>query len=829
MKLFDKLYFAVTSHMAIQYFAVIVGLSIIITGLILGGPGLANEIASILGCIVILLGLLGIGQPKEGIKPIDEILRQLRSEVEIRLRQEVKNRQLLDKKFIALPVTGGVQDTENENVAKTLNGDASWSTEELQQICKCWFDSTPNQRLIICGDGGTGKTTIAILFALLIAQESQVLTPLPINLTSWQPDREGFNTWMERQIVRNYEACRFLRARKGLTRTEQLIYSGKLLLVIDGVDELAKASQSSALKEICESIPATMPFILLTRKIPSLRSSRLLNASMITIERLPAQRVADFLQANTPASAAPIISELRQKAGPLSSALDLPLFSDLARSAINEDRLNPKDLVVLNKAEEVRTMLIQSKIDSALRGSPVGQRRAIAYIGFLAKEMTTRGTHVFPWWRLADLINVKILITIVCLSIVPAYQLALHMPVGLTRGLAIGLVVGLGFGVLRGRIVRVRDLLSGGVCLTVSVLVIGWPEPHSPPQAIADATELTTAILTSLYYRQPLVTRGAAATAAPTSTMRIMRLTKVLRTGYTSHPLRWYEVVGLTLGIAIITSIFTTSISLMLDFKDPDRGPVSITIAALFGTGIATIAARLLIVSPDRPEPSSATLSLAKREGGISQYMQAGLISAVAIGVGGGLGGGMRFGISYGLMLVSVFGIVVGIPAGIVGGTIRWLSAPIKDASKWRPYSTLKTDRTIAIGCIVGITTAASIGISILIGPLAPIAEAIDHQSASFQISPSDSILFGLTMGIIAACFNTAWPTYLIANCWLAGRKKIPWRLITFLDHLHDEEILRREGPYYLFRHNEFQEYLARPERSILDPERPRTLDLYII
>jgi hypothetical protein len=397
----------------------------------------------------------------------------------------------------------------------------------------------------------------------------------------------------------------------------------------------------------------------------------------------------------------------------------------------------------------------------------------------------------------------------VCLSVIPAYQLALQMPVGLTRGLAIGLVVGVGFGVLRGRTVRVGDLLPGALCIGTSVLVIGWYQTHHFAQAVADATELTTAIVTSLYYRQPLATLGTPDGVTASFAHQMRQLGRIARTGHTSRPLRWYSLVGLTLGIAIITSVLTASVSLVLEFKDPDRGPFSIAIAALFGTGIAAIAARRMILSPDRPEPSPAILLLAEREGRVSEHLRSGLISFVAVGVGGGVGGGMRLGVDYGLMLIGVFGIVVGMPAGLAGGVIRWLSAPIKDAPKWTPYSTLRTDRTIAIGSVVGITAAAFLGISILIGPLAPIAREIDLQSASFRIHPSDGVFLGLTIGVIVACFNTAWFPYLIARWWLTIRGKLPWRLITFLNYLHDKEILRREGSYYLFRHNSFQEYLA--------------------
>jgi hypothetical protein len=209
------------------------------------------------------------------------------------------------------------------------------------------------------------------------------------------------------------------------------------------------------------------------------------------------------------------------------------------------------------------------------------------------------------------------------------------------------------------------------------------------------------------------------------------------------------------------------------------------------------------------------------------------MFSAMIIGVGGGLTGGLRLGLTYGVMLTIVFSVIVGIPVGLVGTAIRWLSAPEVDTAteegtasrrKRSTPSTLRTDRTVTVATVIGIGVAAAAGIStlIFIPQFYVVTEVIGRQS-SFGILPADGILFGLTIGLIVACFNTAWPTYALAHCWLILTGRSPVRLEKFLDELHHAQILRREGSYLMFRHYEFQRYLSEhgDEFALMPPPRP--------
>jgi hypothetical protein len=90
-----RLYLAITTYTATQWLLVASGLTIIVGSVVIGGTGLAAQIAGILGFIFALLGIWGIGRPTESVRPLDEILEQLRAEVQVRLRREATKRRLL--------------------------------------------------------------------------------------------------------------------------------------------------------------------------------------------------------------------------------------------------------------------------------------------------------------------------------------------------------------------------------------------------------------------------------------------------------------------------------------------------------------------------------------------------------------------------------------------------------------------------------------------------------------------------------------------------------------------------------------------------------------
>ena len=111
-----------------------------------------------------------------------------------------------------------------------------------------------------------------------------------------------------------------------------------------------------------------------------------------------------------------------------------------------------------------------------------------------------------------------------------------------------------------------------------------------------------------------------------------------------------------------------------------------------------------------------------------------------------------------------------------------------------------------ALASVVFVAAGAGAAISFLRGPL---QHTIRGLHSTLLVRPGHGVLFGLTIGVIVACFNTAWPTYFVAHVWFASQGKLPWRFIGFLDAMCTSQIMRQEGATYQFRNAEIQSGLA--------------------
>ena len=806
---------------------------IILAGLVASGPSLGANLTEIVGGLITLAGLaLGTGLGPPPLSP-DDLVPRLRKEVRDRWRAEAYTRGLLERDYVPVQLT---VDGAPAPVRDEADRDGpAWRTVQFERVVLDVYLGAPSPRLLVTGDRGGGKSVFSVMLTLGIldpdatrATTTQIgpqrlPVPLPISISSWRPHQETFAKWFDRRLVRAYPTIRLVRQQAGQGPVWTLLNSGDYVPILDGLDEIPAPEREQGVRQLEEYFSQGRPVVILSRDVGDLRNAfpDLTKVRLLPVTPDRAARYFEHLEARHGVSTGPLAANLRSAtAGNLASLLGRPMYIDLVESVLSNGQVTTEDLLTTASGAGVdvlRNILIRSRILLALRAIRSGGRRRARHLTYLARQMTAFSTAVLPWWRLVDWMPASILVASTALvATVPSYLLALRMPIGLTRGLAIGVIAGIAFGVLRGRPIRWPDLTLLGASMPVAIAIEGWLVVGGR-QGIADGIEITTATVLAFRYRDslfgpPFMRRaepsGSGALPLPPG-RTVWASSKDLAAGAPAR--HQWEYVAVLVAIALVTSAVTATSSEIMSFHDHDRNPVTIFIAALFGLGVASAAARLMIVGRERMEPSTVLLRIAPRVGGLIGAYRAGLVSAMTIGIGGGIGGGLRLGLIYGAMLMIVFGIVVGVPVGLVGGVIRWLSAPVTEHSpaRNRPSpSTLRTDRTVSIAAVVGIGAAAAAGIGLLTGPLSEVAATIDRLS-SFTIVPADGILFGFSIGTIVACFYTAWQAYLLTHTWLTLLRRAPVRLTRFFEDLHGAEILRREGSYVLFRHLEYQAYLS--------------------
>jgi len=170
------------------------------------------------------------------------------------------------------------------------------------------------------------------------------------------------------------------------------------------------------------------------------------------------------------------------------------------------------------------------------------------------------------------------------------------------------------------------------------------------------------------------------------------------------------------------------------------------------------------------------------------------------LGFDDGLGGGLLSAIQF------VAGTGLGI--GLVFALMTWLEAPIDIKNAASPSDLLAVNRTNVIGQML--VWAVVFGLAGWLGN-------------AVTASPLRSLETGLVFGLEAAFAGglgyglslTAWGQWVaIARIWMPLTRRLPWRLITFLDDACQRGALRQAGAVYQFRHAQLRDHLSETETT---------------
>jgi len=104
------------------------------------------------------------------------------------------------------------------------------------------FLELPGRQLFIIGVPGSGKTATALLFTLSLLRLWAEGEPVPVLLSpvGWDPQTRSFQEWMGDEILANYPALSET-GRYGERAAHHLVATGRILPVIDGLDEISES------------------------------------------------------------------------------------------------------------------------------------------------------------------------------------------------------------------------------------------------------------------------------------------------------------------------------------------------------------------------------------------------------------------------------------------------------------------------------------------------------------------------------------------------------------------------------------------------------------
>lgn len=175
-------------------------------------------------------------------------------------------------------------------------------------------------------------------------------------------------------------------------------------------------------------------------------------------------------------------------------------------------------------------------------------------------------------------------------------------------------------------------------------------------------------------------------------------------------------------------------------------------------------------------------------------------IVVARLGLDDGLGGGGRSVIEFALLL--------GIGTGLVLAVMTWLEVPVDVRSAASPAGLLAMNRTNVIFHLL----VCALVLGLMTGLV-----------TSLSASPLRSVEVGLVFGLEGAFAGglgyglslTAWGQWVaLSRIWLPLTRRLPWRLIAFLDDACQRGVLRQAGAVYQFRHAQLQNHLTEPRRG---------------
>ncbi|MEU9987070.1 NACHT domain-containing protein [Streptomyces sp. NPDC048045] len=291
-----------------------------------------------------------------------------------------------------------------------------------------YFEGTPDRRLVVLGGAGAGKTVLALRLAseLLEARAANSPRPVPlvVSLASWNP-RRGLAQWLARQLAADCpQVCTPVPGVRPYDVALHLLRStDRVLLILDGFDELPAARRKDALRQLGESLRGK-PFALTSREDEYREHApdpSVFTRTEIVLQSLTDDAVGTYLNPSGSDRSpwAPVLDRLRDthdvsaETVRLREVLRVPLMAGLARVAYGWDGNHPRELLSHGRFTEEGALerhLYDAFLDTAYSAShdiraehggwePDDARR---WVGFLAARMKAANEQDFAWWRLQE-------------------------------------------------------------------------------------------------------------------------------------------------------------------------------------------------------------------------------------------------------------------------------------------------------------------------------------------------------------------------------------------------------------------------------------------
>jgi len=282
-------------------------------------------------------------------------------------------------------------------------------------------------RLVVTGGPGSGKTGLCVVLTLELSadQAGHGNIPFLVPLASWDHATENLNAWLTRRLAEDYPWLTSP-STYGATACAELVAQGRILPILDGLDEVSASSRADVLKAILQDL-AGQPFVLTCRS----DEWEVVQASgtfddLFVIKLLPLESVAavDYLLEAVSGNGLErwddVLTRLSEgTAGPVETACTRPWTLFLLQAVYRAPGSDPSELLDADQFPtivQIEERLLDGFVHVAFTTRPPPPRqvgkppkrwdpdRSENGMIFLAKTLNQRSSRELAWWELAALV-----------------------------------------------------------------------------------------------------------------------------------------------------------------------------------------------------------------------------------------------------------------------------------------------------------------------------------------------------------------------------------------------------------------------------------------
>ena len=381
----------------------------------------------------------------------------------------------------------------NGIVEDTFSGDLDSAADFVLRL--------PHRRLVLLGESGTGKSTVAahLLLGLLRRRRPGEPVPVLLSLSGWDPSAQSPAAWLTQELAANYPALAAPWSKQD-NRAGALVSSGLVTPILDGLDEMADPLRPRALRRINAMLRRGDALILTSRgkeyeAAVRDQAGRVLDATAVARLQPPmVDEVRAFLERVTEkhrrTAWTPVFERVaKQPHGPLATALRSPLMAWSAAVVYGEGRADPAELLGFNGQTTVERHLLDRLVSTfyhedwaedwgpepTLDREPLHPAPASAdarsWLTFLSDHLADTDSSDIAWWRLDQeipraamgIVNGMVFALVVGVAIGIPSAFAHDSRIGLAWGLIGGATAGIAGGLVLYLLINSRDAVPSTV------------------------------------------------------------------------------------------------------------------------------------------------------------------------------------------------------------------------------------------------------------------------------------------------------------------------------------------------------------------------------